>query len=143
MAEFASRPAGLLAVVALLGLLACASQAVTVAPGPAIGGLRIENRGSAFISAVRLIVPATGNFVSCGNIAPGNSCATTFPEQRYSGNPVEVSWSQGGQIWSTGELSLQAGAEVRESGSALVQVVIIGAGQAGVVLLPLSRPGEP
>jgi hypothetical protein len=114
-----------------------------VLPELSIGGTRVENRSSGFLSAVRLIVPATGNFVSCGNIAPGGSCSTSFPELAYSGNPVEVTWSQGGQIYSTGLLDLRPDEAVLEAREALVQVVIVGPGAAGVALLPQNwRPAR-
>ena len=91
----------------------------------------MENRTTAYISAARLLVPATGQFVSCGNIAPGTRCATAFPEQRYSGNAFEISWSQSGNIWSTGELWLEPSAELLEAGEAWVRVIIVGPGSAG------------
>lgn len=97
-----------------------------------IGGLVMENRTTAYISAARLLVPATGQFVSCSNIAPGTSCATAFPEQRYSGNAFEITWSQSGNIWSTGELRVEPSAELVEIGEAWVRVVIAGPGAAGV-----------
>lgn len=100
-------------------------------PELSISGLVIENRTTAYVSAARLLVPVTGQFVSCGNIAPRTQCATAFPEQRYSGNAFEVTWSQGGNIWSTGELRIEPDAELVEAGEAWVRVVIAGPGSAG------------
>ncbi len=101
-----------------------------------ISGLVMENQSLSYVSAARLIVPATGNFVSCGNIPPGGACSTLFPETGYTGNPVEVSWSQNGQIWSTGELTLNPGDAVLDEGRAVVMVVIAAPGAAGVQLIP-------
>lgn len=133
----------LLGLTACLLVAACGSRERAVNPPLTITGTRLENRTSMWLSAVRVIVPATGNFVSCGNIAAGGQCSTTFPELAFTGNPVEVTWSQGGQIWSTGPLELQPDASVLEAGRALVQVVIVGAGSAGVVLLPDQGPQAP
>jgi hypothetical protein len=123
--------------LALVGMLlaACAGG-----PRPAdtdklpellITGLVMENQTSSFVSAARLLVPATGQFVSCGNIAPGSTCATGFPEQRYTGNAFEITWSQAGNIWSTGELRIEPPATLVDAGEAWVRVVIAGPGSAG------------
>lgn len=106
-----------------------------------IGGVTIFNQGQGWVSAARVLVPATGQFVSCGNIAPGAACATGFPEQHFSGNPVEITWSEGGAIHSTGELRLDLPLEAVESGAARVQVWLLGPGQAAaeVVAVPLPQ----
>lgn len=122
------------------GLLTALSSCMLATTGPpaslGIVGARLENRTQAWLSSVNVSIPATGRFVSCGNIAPGAECATSFPEQTYTGNPVEVTWSQGGQVWSTGELTLEPDVEVFDAGNAVVRVVILGPGRAGVVMLP-------
>jgi len=100
-----------------------------------IRGLVIENRTQAFVSSARLLIPASGQFVSCGNIAPGANCATSFPEQRYSGNPVEVRWSQAGHEWSTGELQLEPKENTAKVGQGQVRVVIAGPNSAVVELM--------
>jgi len=116
-------------------LLACALQAVEIHNGLQIEGLVIENQTRMRISAVRLLVPATGNFVSCGNIGPGDKCWTTFPEASYTGNPVEITWSQAGQIYSTGEFAVQTPDDVDIDRPALVSVVIAAPGSAGAVIV--------
>ena len=109
-----------------------------------ITGLAIINRTQAYVTAAQLMVPATGNFVSCGNIAPGNICSTAFPEREFTGNPVIVSWTQGSRIHNTGELQVIPSDEVIEEGFAVVRVMIVGEGVAGLELLPrgadLMRP---
>lgn len=128
-------PAGL-----FLAILSCAGQSPQSWNDLDISGMRMENRSQSFVTAARLLVPATGNFVSCGGIAPGGVCATRFPETRFTGNPVEVSWSQNGQIWSTGQLRLVPAEEVVEAGAATVLVIITAPGGAGVSLLPYPHP---
>ena len=88
-------------------LFACSTAPVDSGPPVQIDGMVIKNQTLMYISAVRLLVPITGNFVSCGNIAPESMCSTTFPEATYTGNPVEVTWSQGGQIHSTGQFVMR------------------------------------
>ena len=95
----------------------------------------IKNQTQAWVSAARLLVPVTGNFVSCGNISPGSMCSTTFPETGYTGNPVEITWSQGGQIHSTGQFVLQLPEQLDREKPVLVQVVITGPTSAGAVLV--------
>ena len=124
------------------GLSACAgSGGQSAIPELQITGLEFQNRTQRFISATRLLVPATGGFVSCGAMGPGAFCASTFPERAYSGNPVEVTWSSTGQIHSTGLLQVLPSESVIEAGRARVRVVILGDGLAAIELLP--EPGSP
>jgi hypothetical protein len=95
----------------------------------------IKNQTQAWISAIRVISPATGNFVSCGNIAPGSLCSTTFPQRAYTGDPIEITWSQAGQIHSTGLFSMEAPLVFDYTRPAAVQVVIAEAGSAGAVIV--------
>lgn len=104
-------------------------------PPVRISGMQIENQTPMYLSAVRLMVPVTGNFVSCGSILPGSMCSTTFPETAYTGNPVEITWSQGGQIHSTGPFVLELPADLDAYGPAIVRVVISGPGTAGAVII--------
>lgn len=116
-------------------LCACAAQPANKIPPLQIEGVAMENQTQMWVSAVRLLVPETGNFVSCGNIAPGSICSTTFPETAYSGRPVEITWSQGGQIHSTGQFKLQLPADLASDRPAMVRLVISGQGSAGAVVV--------
>jgi hypothetical protein len=116
-------------------LFACASGLLDAIPALQINGMRIENHTELRVSAVRLLVPATGNFVSCGNITPGSMCSTTFPEANYTGNPVEITWSQAGQIFSSGEFVLELPVDFNQDKPAMVRVVIAGPGSAGAILV--------
>ena len=109
-------------------------------PDVMIGGLIVLNQGQAYVTAARVLVPATGQFVSCGNIAPGARCATGFPEQNYSGNPLEVTWSQGGNIYSTGELRPNVPEDAIESGHAQVRIWIMGPGSAAAEMVAIAGP---
>ena len=100
-----------------------------------IDGLKIENQTALPVSQVKLLVPATGAFVSCGNISARSMCSTRFPEANYSGNPVEISWSQGGQDYSTGRAELSIPVDIDEGVAAQVQVVIAGPGSAGAIIV--------
>ncbi|MDX2428650.1 MAG: hypothetical protein QNK22_08170 [Xanthomonadales bacterium] len=120
-------------------LYACTGAPVDSGPPIKIDGMIIENQTLMYVSAVRLLVPVTGNFVSCGNIQPGSMCSTTFPEASYTGNPVEVTWSQGGQIHSTGQFVMQLPGDLDEDKPAMVRVVISGAGSAGAQFIQRSE----
>ena len=121
-------------------LMACASGSVDNTPPLKLEGLVFENQTRMWVSAVRLLVPVTGNFVSCGNISPQSSCATTFPETDYTGNPVELTWSQGGQIHSTGQFVIQLPDDLDPDRPAVVQIVITGPGSAGAMIV--QRPPD-
>ena len=116
-------------------LSACATQPVDNTPALQLEGMVIENQTQMWVSAARLLVPLTGNFVSCGNIPPGSMCSTTFPETAYTGNPVEITWSQGGQIHSTGQFALQLPEDVDRDRPAAVRVVITAPGSAGALIV--------
>lgn len=122
-------------LTSVLLLVGCASSSGKSITSIHIEGLKIENQTQMWVSAVRLMIPATGGFVSCGNIAPGSMCSTGFPEIAYSGNPVEITWSQGGQIHSTGEFELIISDSMDADKPAMVQVIITGPGSAGAGLV--------
>ena len=124
-----------LTILCALLLLGCSARPVDPVPLIQIEGLVFENQAQIWISAVRLLVPVTGNFVSCGNISPQATCSTTFPEVAYTGNPVEITWSQNGQIHSTGQFVLQLPDDLDEDRPVTVHVVITGPGSAGTVLI--------
>jgi hypothetical protein len=73
--------------------------------------------------------------VSCGNIAPESMCSTRFPEAAYAGGPVEITWSQMGQIHSTGEFTMDLPADLDLDEPATVRVVISGPGSAGALIV--------
>lgn len=115
-------------------LIACASKPVEQARPLQIEGLVMNNQTQMWVSAARLLVPATGNFVSCGNIPPGSMCSTTFPETAYKGNQIEITWSQGGQIHSTGLFVLRLPVDLDDNKPAYVRVVISGPAAAGAAI---------
>ena len=116
-------------------LQGCVAQSRNPLSGLKIEELVIENQTRIFVSAARLLVPATGVFVSCGNISPKSRCATTFPETDYSGKPVQITWSQAGQIHSTGEFVIQPPGDIDMDRPAMVRVVITAPGSAGAVIV--------
>ena len=135
--KFTFKP--VLAIFCALLAVACAQHALDGVPSISIIGMQIQNQSRLSVSAVRLLVPVTGKYVSCGNIAPGSGCSTTFPEIEYTGNPVEITWSQGGRIYSTGQITIRLPDQLNEEKSAVVHVVIVAPGSAGAVLV--QQPG--
>ena len=109
-------------------LSACASRSAEPVTALQIEGLLIENSTQMWLSAVRILVPATGNFVSCSTITPQSKCSTTFPETSYTGNPVEITWNQGGQAHSSGVFVIQLPADLNYEKPARILVVIAGPG---------------
>jgi hypothetical protein len=124
-----------MAIVIVLCLAACAPMDSKPSTKVKIEGLRIENQTAMWVSAARLLVYATGGFVSCGNIPPGSMCSTGFPETEYAGNPVEVTWSQAGRIHSTGEFEIAIPDSLDADKPVMVKVVITGPGSAGAALI--------
>ena len=122
-------------VLGILSLSACAAGSVARDPQIQISGMVMENQTEMYLSAVSLLVPATGGFVSCGTITPGSRCSTTFPEVNYSGNPVEITWSQAGQVHTTGQFHLQIPTDIDKHKAAEVRVVISGPGTAGAIIV--------
>ena len=118
-----------------LYLLACAAEPVDSTPPVQIEGMVMQNQTQMYVSAVRLLVPATGNFVSCGNMPPESRCSTTFPEAAYTGNPVEITWSQGGEIHSTGQFTVQLPGDLDRERPAKVHIIISGPGLAGALIV--------
>jgi len=116
-------------------LQACAAKSMETIPALQIEGVAIENQTQMWVSAAKLLVPVTGRFVSCGNIAPASLCSTTFPEATYEGNAIEISWSQAGQIHSTGQFSMDIPEDIDRNRLARVLVVIAGPGSAGAVIV--------
>ena len=125
-----------IALTCLCALLlsSCASLSVEPVKPLQIEGLLIENNTQMWLSAVRILVPATGNFVSCSTITPRTKCSTTFPETSYTGNPVEITWNQGGEMHSSGVFVIQLPAGLDNDKPARILVVISGPGLAGAVI---------
>jgi len=73
-----------------------------------VGGLVLYNDTRYTLQDVRLQVPKTGGFISCGLILPGKQCATTFPSRHYRGAPVVITWLQAGQQLSSGKIRIQS-----------------------------------
>jgi len=121
-----------------LMVMACAGSGQEI-PAVQIEGLVIENQTQMWVSAVRVMLPSRGTFVSCGNISPGSMCSTSFPVTAYTGEPLEVTWSQAGQIHSTGQFVMQIPDDLDSGRAAGVQVVVAGPGSAGAIIVQRLR----
>jgi hypothetical protein len=129
-----------------LAFAGCAAQGdrPKTSSGPAlqITGVEIHNSLVYPVRDVTILVPATGEYVSCGQIYPETSCSTTFPARDYRDNPVQLSWKEYGQSQSTRPFTLKAPASAREGQAAYIRVEVFAAGQAGANLL-LVEPETP
>jgi hypothetical protein len=121
-------------VLCTLLLTACAGSQPVI-PAVQVDGMVIENKTQMWLSAVRVCLPERGAFMSCGNISPGSMCSTSFPATAYTGEALEVTWSQGGQIHSTGQFVMDIPRDSDSEFAAVVHVVIAGPGSAGAVLV--------
>jgi len=119
-----------------LGLVACATTAP--APRHTVDGLALLNRTGVVVHEVRLAVPATGGVVACGQILVQAGCATTFPAREYQGNPVTVSWMQGGRSYRQAGVvfELAPGVVAGEPLTALVELARGGGVRARLVPAP-------
>jgi len=107
-----------------------------------ITGVEIYNGLPYSVRDVRILVPASGDFVSCGQILPDSSCSTTFPARDYRENPVQLNWTEHGQAQSTKPFKIRAPQAAQPGQSAYIRVEVFAAGQAGAKLL-LLETGTP
>ncbi len=135
----------LLIIVGVLWmLLACAPQSPkTEQPaGPLlqITGIEIHNALPYTIQDVTILIPESGDYVSCGQVLPDSSCSTTFPVRDYRQTAVQLSWKERGEPHSTAPFILEAPTSAADGQKAYIRVEVFGKGQAGAELL---LPDEP
>ena len=102
-----------------------------------IAGIEIFNGLPYIIHDVTVLVPLSGDYVSCGQILPDTACSTSFPLREYQGNPVQVTWTELGEPQGTPEFSLEAPATATSGQRAFVRVEVFAKGQAGARLVLL------
>ena len=135
----------LLRFFALVGslwlLVACGSHTPLreEAPGPLlqITGIEIHNALAYTVKDVMILVPVSGDYVSCGQILPGSSCSTLFPVRDYRETAVQLSWKEQGEAHSTAPFILKAPAPFLEGQKVYIRVEVFATGQAGAQLLLL------
>jgi len=124
-------------LLSLWFLTAC-SQAQPVSqnsPSITIHGVIIRNELVISVTDVQLLVPSTGNFVSCGNIMAHSMCATKFPHADYYSQKVVVSWTEKGEPHATGEFVVKIPEWLDLTRPARLEVIIFSPGEAGAKLL--------
>lgn len=125
---------------AILAVSCAADQAAkdrVTGPALQIAGVEIHNALPYSVQDVIILVPVTGDFVSCGQILPDSSCSTSFPARDYREKPLRVSWQEHGEPQSTAEFKLDAPASAIDGQSAFIRVEVFAAGQAGAKLVLL------
>jgi hypothetical protein len=100
-----------------------------------IAGIEIRNDLEYPVTEVQVLVPDTGEFVSCGSVFARTSCAAAFPLREYRANALRITWKEHGQLRSVDDFVLQAPAALDAGRPVWVQVVIFAPGQAGARLL--------
>ena len=101
-----------------------------------IDGVVIRNELALAVTDVTLLVPFSGNFVSCGNIMARSECSTTFPGRDYYANKIIVTWKEYGEPHSTGEFVISIPDAMDHSQPVRLEVIIFNRGQAGAQLVP-------
>jgi hypothetical protein len=125
----------LLLVFLLAGCSAQSKHPAGTAPGISIDGVQIINKLTISVTDVQILVPKTGNFVSCGTILRNSFCSTSFPGREYERSPVQVSWKEQAQVHSTGYFVIEPPAGLDLSRPVWIEVVIFSPGQAGAKLV--------
>ncbi len=95
----------------------------------------MRNELSFRITDVQVLVPRTGEFVSCGSVFPGTACAAAFPQRDYRGDPLSVTWRERGEPQSVEDFVLEVPAGLDTGRPVWLQVVIFSPGNAGARLL--------
>lgn len=137
--------ASLAACALVLLLCACSTsseQAEKGAPAIAIDGVQIINKLSITVTDVQILVPLTGNFVSCGTILRQTACSTSFPGRQYERTPVQVSWKEQGQAHTTGDFVIEPPENPDPARSMWIEVVIFAPGQAGAKFVQHEQPSS-
>jgi len=129
----------LLSFVGILWLLvACGSPLPRMEQGSGpllqITGIEIHNALPYTVHEVTILVPESGDYVSCGQILPDSSCSTTFPVRDYRETAVQLNWKEQGEPQSTAPFILKAPASAGEGENAYIRVEVFAKGQAGAEL---------
>lgn len=106
-----------------------------------IAGVEIRNELQFRVTDARVLVPRTGEFVSCGTVFPGTACSAAFPQRDYRGDPLSVTWQERGEPQSVEDFVLEVPAGLDTARPVWLQVVIFSPGNAGARLL--SEPQGP
>lgn len=126
--------------------VACATQHDGDKPltGPVlqIAGVEIYNGLTYSIHDVSILVPSSGDYVSCGQVLPDSSCSTTFQVRDYRENPVQVQWTEHGEPQSTKPFTIKAPENALAGQDAYIRVEVFAPGQAGAKLLMMDT-GDP
>jgi hypothetical protein len=133
----------LLAWMVTLTVCSCGGTAVKSltpsAPAIEIHEVVIRNLLPYPIKNVQILAPATGNFVSCGNIFQQSQCSTTFPVANYSETPVQISWTEWDAPRSMPPIGLNVPEAFEFDRPATIEVTVYSPGQAAAKLIQEPR----
>jgi len=85
----------LIPIFMLATLAGCSTSPVT--SQLKFNSLIIHNNSDVALKDVKIKVEKTGALAYCSLILPESSCSTGFPDKRYQGNPIYISWTHNGQ----------------------------------------------
>lgn len=79
----------------LLLLTGCATS---LRPPYNFNEILVLNKTRMILTEVRIRDVERNRVFECGNVAPNGICSNTFRPRPYVENPIEISWSAGGQV---------------------------------------------
>ena len=87
--------------------------------------LVIHNNSDVALKDVKIKVEKTGALAYCSLILPESSCSTGFPDKRYQGNPIYISWQHNGQSKVAGPVMVEPPQKIysERSASALLEFI--------------------
>jgi hypothetical protein len=104
-----------------------------------IVGIEIHNALPYTIQDVTILIPESGDFVSCGQVLPDSSCSTSFPVRDYRETAAQLNWKEQGEPRQTAPFILEAPETASEGQQAYIRVEVFSKGQAGAKLLLLEE----
>lgn len=102
-----------------------------------ITGIEIHNALAYTVQDVTILVPVSGDYVSCGQILPDSSCSTSFPLRDYRETAVQLSWKEQGESHNIAPFILKAPTSAVQGQQAYIRVEVFAKGQAGAKLILL------
>ena len=79
------------------GLVFVTGCATSLRPPYLFDEILVYNKSRLMLKEVRIRDIERNSVFECGNVAPQGICSSTFRPRPYRGNPIEISWSTGGE----------------------------------------------
>ncbi|WP_163833595.1 hypothetical protein [Spartinivicinus ruber] len=117
----------------LIFLLTACSHIETTASeqqtSPTVNEIVIQNDTGEPIDQVKISVQNINGFFNCSQILAGSICLNKFSDRTYQGNPIEVSWIQHYEPWTSGQIWLTLPSQIMPDHPVRAVIVIGNDGQ--------------